>query len=169
MSETRSDDVLVGRVVGVFGLRGDVKVAASVFELQPGVRVKARGSGIERELLVKTVRPAKGHVRVLFEGLSDATAAEALRGMTLHAPAADLPPLPANAYRESELVGMHVTDAVLGPLGSVVGIAHYPGNDMLVIGPKRVLVPMLEAYGVRIDRASRTITTSLPAGFEELL
>jgi len=157
-------------VVGVFGLRGDVKVAASLFEVQPGVRVTARDDkGAERELIVSVVRPAKGHLRVLFEGVADANAAEALRGMTLHAPLSALPALPANAYREAELVGMRVMDARLGELGQVVGIAHYPGSDMLVVGPKRLLVPMLEAYGVRVDRASRTILTALPIGFEELI
>lgn len=162
--------MLVGRVVGVFGLRGDVKVAASVFELQPGVRVTAYdAAGAQRELRVKTVRPATGHLRVLFEGIDDATAAEGLRGMTLHASAAELPPLPANAYREADLVGMHVTDARLGALGEVVGIAHYPGADMLVVGPKRVLIPMLEAYGVEVDKAAKTIRTALPTGFEQLL
>lgn len=162
--------MLVGRVVGVFGLRGDVKVAASVFELQPGVRLSGRDrEGAERELVVRTVRPAKGHLRVLFEGIADATAAEQLRGMTLHASLAALPPLPANAYREAELVGMRVTDARLGELGEVIGIAHYPGSDMLVVGAKRILVPMLEAYGVEVDKATRTIRTTLPPGFEQLL
>jgi len=166
----RDDQVLVGRVVGVFGLRGDVKVAASFLELRPGLTLVARAPGGEpRTLIVERVRPATGHVRVLFEGVSDADQAGALRGMTLHAHVAELPPLPANAYRESELVGMTVSDARLGELGSVVGVARYPGSDMLVIGPKRVLVPMLEAYGVTVDRAKRVITTQLPAGFEDLL
>jgi ribosomal 30S subunit maturation factor RimM len=40
---------------------------------------------------------------------------------------------------------------------------------MLVVGPKRVLIPMLAAYGLRVDRAARTIATKLPDGFEELL
>lgn len=166
----REDDLLVGRVVGVFGLRGDVKVAASFLELQPGLRITGRAvDGSQRALVVRSVRPATGHVRVLFEGIGDANAAQTLRGMTLHARPADMPPLPANAYREAELVGMRVTDGRLGELGEVIGIAQYPGADMLVVGPKRILVPMLEAYSVRVDRAARTITTSLPAGFEELL
>ena len=80
-----------------------------------------------------------------------------------------LPELPANEFLESELVGMEVVDRNLGALGRVNGIAHYPGSDMLIVGTKRVLVPMLVAYGVRIDRKERTIATELPAGFEELL
>ncbi|HME80851.1 MAG TPA: ribosome maturation factor RimM [Candidatus Eremiobacteraceae bacterium] len=166
----RDAQVLVGRVVGVFGLRGDVKVAASFLELRPGLALTGRAPGQDaRTLIIERVRPATGHVRVLFEGVTDADQAQALRGTTLHARAADLPPLPANAYRESELVGMTVTDARLGELGAVVGVARYPGADMLVVGPKRALVPMLEAYGLTVDRVARVITTRLPAGFEDLL
>ncbi len=162
--------MLVGRVVGVFGLRGDVKVAAPFFELQPGLQLMARGlHGAMRSLRVEHVRSARDHVRVRFAGVDDATAAEDLRGMALHVRPEDMPALPANAYRESELVGMQVVDATLGSLGSVAGIAHYPGSDMLIVGEKRVLLPLLEAFGVRIDRAARLIRTSLPAGFEDLL
>jgi ribosomal 30S subunit maturation factor RimM len=64
---------------------------------------------------------------------------------------------------------MKVVDARLGELGDVVGVARYPGADMLVVGTKRVLIPMLEAYDVRVDRAARAVTTTLPPGFEELL
>ncbi len=115
------------------------------------------------------MRPARGHVRVKFEGVDDATAAEALRGAHLRVAESELPPLPPQAYRESELVGMHVVDARLGALGDVVGIAHYPASDMLVVGDERVLIPMLEAYGMQVDRAARTIATALPPGFEDLM
>ena len=64
---------------------------------------------------------------------------------------------------------MIVFDSKLGEIGAVVGIAHYPGSDMLIVGPKRVLLPMLEAYHMRVDRAARQITTTLPDGFTELL
>ena len=139
----RELSVLVGRVVGVFGLRGDVKVAASVLELQAGLRVLARAPGKpERALTVRMVRPAPAHLRVLFDGVDNADAAERLRGMTLHAALADLPPLPANAYREAELVGMRVHDVRLGELGVVPGawvkmIQH--GCPMLIqVGESRI-------------------------------
>ena len=162
--------VLIGRVVGVFGLRGDVKVAASAFSLVAGQRVVARAAGKgDRSLVVRSVRPATGHVRVAFEDVDDANAADELRGAALLVASADLPPLPADAYREAELVGMRVVDEKLGDVGAVVGIAQYPSADMLVVGAKRVLIPMLAAYGLRVDRVTRTITTALPDGFEELL
>ncbi|HZV78534.1 MAG TPA: ribosome maturation factor RimM [Candidatus Binatus sp.] len=170
MSAGGDEFVLVGRVVGSFGLRGDVKVAASAFTLVAGQHAIARIAGRpDRALVVRSVRPATGHVRVSFDGVDDADAAAELRGATLHVAARDMPPLPPDAYRESELVGMRVVDERLGDVGGVVGIAQYPSADMLVVGPKRVLIPMLAAYGLRVDRAARTITTKLPDGFEELL
>jgi 16S rRNA processing protein RimM len=166
----RSGRVGVGRVIGVFGLRGDVKVAASALALVAGLPIVAiDASGARRELRVSLVRPAHGHLRVRFEGIEDATAAQLLRGATLQAQIADLPALPDDAYRESELIGMQVHDASMGAMGDVVGVAHYPGSDMLIVGPKRTLVPLLKAYGVVIDRASETINITLPPGFEEIL
>jgi len=76
--------------------------------------------------------------------------------------------LPPNTYRDEDLIGMRVTDARLGDLGQVNAIAHYPHADMLVVGERSLLVPMLAAYGVAVDAASRAISTSLPLGFEDL-
>jgi len=47
-------------------------------------------------------------------------------------------------------------------------VLHYPHADMLVVGERELLVPMLAAYGVKVDVATATILTSLPEGFEEL-
>ncbi|HXW76551.1 MAG TPA: hypothetical protein VEJ20_04000, partial [Candidatus Eremiobacteraceae bacterium] len=59
-------------------------------------------------------------------------------------------------------------DGRMGSLGTVRDVLHYPHADMLVVGERGRLVPMLRAYGVRIDRAAATIETALPEGFEEL-
>lgn len=100
--------------------------------------------------------------------MEDANAAEALRGAVLWANRADLPPVPAGTYRDEDLVGMRVVDARLGEIGTVRDILHYPHADMLVVGDREMLVPMLAAYGATIDEAAKTITTQLPDGFEDL-
>jgi 16S rRNA processing protein RimM len=169
LSESGSDDVIVGRVIGVFGLRGDVKVEVAAFDLTPGLGLVVEGPTFDaRRLTIAQVREGPGHLRVRFEGIEDATSAEKLRGAQVRAPRADLPALPVDAYLEKDLIGMEVVDAKLGALGKVSAIASYPGSDMLVVGPKSLLVPMLKAYGMRIDPETRTITTTLPPGFEEL-
>ncbi|HYK53749.1 MAG TPA: hypothetical protein VEV38_09495, partial [Candidatus Eremiobacteraceae bacterium] len=94
---------VIGRIAGTFGLRGEVKVATSdPSDFRPGLRLRATGDrrSIEtrqdsagRELIVSTIRPHQDRLLVHFEGVDDATAAEALRGCELSALISDLPEL----------------------------------------------------------------------------
>ncbi|MDQ6824239.1 MAG: ribosome maturation factor RimM, partial [Candidatus Eremiobacteraeota bacterium] len=71
-------------------------------------------------------------------------------------------------YRDADLLDMQVRDAIIGELGTVRAVQHYPSCDMLVVGDKPWLIPLLAAYEVRVDQAAREIHVRLPAGFEEL-
>jgi 16S rRNA processing protein RimM len=165
-----SDAALVslGRIAGAFGLRGEVKVQASdPTEFTAGLRLVARTpAGLEREMIVEAVRIHKGDALLRFRDVPDATAADALAGVVVFAHRADLAPLPADTYRDADLIGLTVVDARLGELGAVESVRHYPGSDMLVVGS--ALIPMLRAFDVRIDVAAKRVDVTLPAGFEDL-
>ncbi|HEY7982034.1 MAG TPA: ribosome maturation factor RimM [Candidatus Eremiobacteraceae bacterium] len=160
--------VSLGRIAGAFGLRGDVKVQASdPAEFAAGLRLVARmPSGVEREMIVEAVRIHKGDALLRFRDVADATAADALAGVVVFAHRTDLAPLPADTYRDADLIGLTVFDARLGDLGVVESVRHYPGSDMLVVGS--ALVPMLRAFDVRIDLVAKRVDVTLPAGFEDL-
>ncbi len=160
----------MGRIAGAFGLRGEVKVVANdPSDVRAGLTVVALlPDGSQRELTIRTVREQKRRLLVRFAGIDGADQAAALRGSTVLALVADLPPLPAGTYRDEDLIGMRVVDARLGPLGVVTAVAHYPHADMLVVGERSLLIPMLVAYSMKVDEPARTISTSLPDGFEDL-
>ena len=164
------DDSLIslGRIAGAFGLRGDVKVQTSdPAEFVAGLRLVARTpSGVESEIVVESVKIHKGDALLGFRDIRDANGADALRGVVLLARRRDLPPLPPDSYRDGDLIGLRVFDARLGDLGTVESVRHYPGADMLVVGPK--FIPLVKAFGVRIDLAGRRVDVSLPDGFEDL-
>lgn len=167
---TADDLVAIARIVGAFGLRGEVKIASGDPDvLQPGLAVCVRRRDKPDFLATITAaRHHKGKVLAMLSGVDDATAAAALRGAELLTSAERLPELPSQTYREAELVGMHVVDEALGDLGAVQAVRHYPHCDMLVVGAKPLLVPMLHAYGVQVDAKTRRISTRLPTGFDEL-
>jgi len=160
--------VSLGRIAGAFGLRGEVKVQTSdPTDFIAGLHLVARTpGGIERELIVEAARIHKSDALLRFPDVRDATAADALRGVVVLARRAELSPLPAGTYRDSDLIGLTVVDSRLGELGLVESVRHYPGADMLVVGS--ALIPMLVAFGVRIDLANKRIDVTLPAGFEDL-
>ncbi len=164
------DDVVVGRILGAFGLRGEVKLAAAdPSAFRAGLRIGLRDeSGSGSTSVVDSIRPHKNYLVVRLRGLDDPSAARALSGATVTIARRDLPELPPHAYRRGELVGLQVVDGQRGALGPVVEIRRYPSCDMLVVGAAQLLVPMLHAYRVEVDVDAGEIRVDLPPGFEEL-
>lgn len=165
------DDVVVGRIRGVFGFRGEVKLsAADPNALTTGLAIRLLAEdGAELHSVLEAIRPHQRGFVVRLSGVTDAEAARRLSGATILATRADLPKLALNQYRDADLRGMRVVDTRLGDLGVVLQIRRYPACDMLVVGEKEILIPMLRAFGMDVDAATRTIRVSLPDGFEELI
>jgi 16S rRNA processing protein RimM len=173
-------EVVVGRIVGTFGTRGEVKIAAADTDIfRPGTRLRLHCdsdataphpalSAEARCAVIESARLHKNFVVARLQGINDANEASALRGVALSVPRDALPPLEGATFREIDLIGMEVIDKRLGTLGAVLEVLPYPACHMLVVGSARTLVPMLSAYGMTVDTQAREIHTALPEGFEEL-
>jgi 16S rRNA processing protein RimM len=160
-------EVNAGRIVGVFGLRGELKLDASRIgtdALVAGLMVRARlADGSLRELRVRSVRIHKNRPLVAFDGFDDATQGEVLTGATIMLERADVA-LTDGEYLDSDLVGCELHDAQLGAVGSVVAVEHYPSQDMLIVGAGRALVPLVGAFVKNIDVSAKRIDVELPPG-----
>jgi 16S rRNA processing protein RimM len=167
MVTTPPSEASAGRIVGVFGLRGECKIDATRIgadSIRPGLVVRARlPDGNERELRVRTMRLHKGRPLATFDGFDDATAAEALTGATLVLARADVK-LHAGEHLDVDLVGCMLVDGAGRDAGRVVAVEHYPAQDMLVVGDQRALVPMVAAFVKRIDTAAKRIDVEIPPG-----
>ncbi|MGD0473737.1 MAG: ribosome maturation factor RimM [Candidatus Velthaea sp.] len=156
-----------GRIVGVFGLRGECKIDATrvgADTLGRGCAVRARlADGSQRELRVRATRLHKGRPLAAFEGVEDANAAETLVGATLGLDRADVV-LSSGEYLDADLVGCRLVDDGGTAVGEVVAVEHYPAQDMLVVGTARALVPLVAAFVRSIDVARKCIVVNLPSG-----
>lgn len=154
-------------MAGVFGLRGELKIDASRIgddALEAGLTLRATlRDGSSRVLRVRALRRHKGRPLVTFEGVDDATAAEALVGATLGVDRGDVE-LGAGEYFDDDLVGCTLVDRAGQVLGEVVAVEHYPAQDFLLIGPRRVMVPLVKAFVRSVDVRSRRIEAELPPG-----
>jgi 16S rRNA processing protein RimM len=154
-------------VAGVFGLRGELKVAASRIgedALAEGTEVRAAlRDGSTRALRVRSLRMHQGRPLIAFEGIDDATAAEPLVGAELAIDRASVR-LARDEYFDEDLVGCALVDADGAVLGDVVGVEHYPAQDVLLVGARRALVPLVRAFIKRVDVRAKRITVDLPAG-----
>jgi 16S rRNA processing protein RimM len=154
-------------VAGVFGLHGELKVAASRIgddALAAGLDVRARlPDGTSRALRIRSLRRHQGRPLVAFDGVDDANAAQALVGATLTIDRAAVR-LARGEYFDDDLVGCVLVDPGGAVLGRVVAVEHYPAQDVLLVGNRRALVPLVRAFVKHIDVGAKRIAVELPPG-----
>jgi len=159
-------------VVGVFGLRGELKIAASRIgedALAPGLSLRATlADGSSRTLRVRAMRLHKGRPLLAFEGVEDANAAEALVGATLAVDRGAVS-LDEGEYFDDDLVGCRLVDSDGAALADVLAVEHYPAQDVLIVEPrgargKRAMIPLVRAFVTAVDVRAKRIGVELPAG-----
>ena len=112
----------IGRVVKAHGLRGEVAVHLMTDvpdRFAPGAAMVVGGS----PTTVVSSRPHQSRMLVTFEGISDRTAAEALRGKIIQAEPIDV--ADSETYFVHELVGATVEHEGVA-LGEVVAVIELP-------------------------------------------
>lgn len=165
-------EVLVGRIGKPHGIRGDVTVDVRTDEPErrfaPGsvLRVEPpRGSHTPHRTL--TVASSKWHQSTLlvgFEEIADRNAAEAARGILLHADLpADASPDDPDEYYDHQLVGLAAYDVGGAVLGEVTGLVHGGAQDLLVIRTpdrREALVPFVKALVPEVDVAGGRVVVA---------
>lgn len=164
---TTSKPSNAGTIAGLFGVRGECKLDASRVggdSLAIGMAVLATlRDGTTRELQVRSLRLHKGRPLVAFAGFDDATAAQALLGARLALDVADIT-LGEGEYLDADLIGCMLIDERQQSLGVVVDVAHHAAQDLLVVGERRALVPLVRAFVRSVDIVTKRINVTLPAG-----
>lgn len=154
--DRRDRRVLVGRVVGLHGVRGGVKVESfteprgRIFDYQPWI---VRQLGVER---VARGRPLVREHRIaaMIDGIEDRDAAAALLGAEICVRRAQLPAPAPGEYYWTDLEGLAVVNLEGVPLGTVESLFATGANDVMVVrqGERERLVPFVRGSHVhRVD------------------
>lgn len=151
---TQGKMILVGRVLGAFGVRGEVKIesftqpARALLRYQPWTVRDAHG----RERIVEGVsgrETAKGVV-ARFPDVDERDGAEAMRGLELWAPRSALPPPAPGEYYWVDLEGLRVVTVEGVELGRVSHLFDTGANDVLVVqGERERMLPFIEPDVIR--------------------
>ncbi|MFT3877724.1 MAG: ribosome maturation factor RimM [Propioniciclava sp.] len=127
-------EVLVGTVGRAHGLRGEVHVHVRTDEPE---RRFAEGATLlidGRPCAVAALRWQAGTLLLRFDGVTDRTGAEALRGQELWARVpADEAPGEDGEFYDRQLVGLRVMDAAGAEAGTIGEVLHLPAQDVLVV------------------------------------
>ena len=147
----KADTIELGKVVGVWGVKGWLKVFSytrnredigqyAEWLLMP---VNARPLSSDcQSYAVKNCRVQGQSVVAQLEGVDDRDAAQALIGQKVFITTKQLPALPAGEYYWFELIGLDVVNAEGEALGVVTNMMETGANDVFVI--KQEVEPELE-------------------------
>ena len=157
--------ILLGRVSGALGLRGEVKLESwteprpAIFGYQPWTLRDARGQ--ERQVEGVRGHEQGKHLVAKFPGVDDRTAAEALRGLEIHVPREALPPPKPGEFYWADLEGLRVVTVDGVDLGNVSHLFATGANDVLVArdSERERMIPFVRPQFITgIDLDARTIT-----------
>jgi len=151
--------VALAAVAGAHGIKGELRLklfSDSVESLARHSRLYVGG----RELALKDVKDGGKTAIARFEGISDRSGAEALRGSLVEVDRNELPPLEEGEYYYADLIGLPCVDEAGQALGTVVAVENFGAGDLLEVEraedgrsliPFRSPVARLEAGRIILD------------------
>lgn len=143
MSDGGERRIALAAIAGAHGVKGEVRLKLFGDSLESLSRHETLFvGGAERRLL--SVGAAGKAAVARFEGISDRSGAEALRGSLVEVDRSALPPLEDGEYYHADLVGLAAVDHDGGPIGIVVAVENYGAGDLLEIeteAGKSALIP----------------------------
>jgi len=130
------DLILVARVAGAFGVRGEVRLTA--FTGDPlalrdyGDLLRADGSP---GLTLVAARAVKGGIIACTPQITTPEQADALRGLELFVPRAALPEPDEDEFYLADLIGLAARDPQGVPVGKIKAVQNFGAGDLLEIDP----------------------------------
>jgi 16S rRNA processing protein RimM len=163
--------ILVGRIAGAFGVKGEVRVTAYTADPKAllGYRDLVRQDG-STGLTLLSGRVQKGDVIGRAREIATKEEADALRGLLLHVPREALPEPEEDEFYLTDLIGLSVVTPTGETLGKVKAVQDFGAGDILEIDPGRGAtwyLPFTREAVPEVDIAGGKIIAVRPAGTSE--
>jgi len=129
--------LLVGRVAGAFGVRGEIRINAFTDDPAALVRYRdLRGADGAPALTLTAGRPHKGGLVARAEQVATREDAEALRGLELYLPREALPAPDEDEFYFADLIGLAAVSPDGEALGRIKSVQNFGAGDLLEIAPE---------------------------------
>ena len=160
--------IRVARIGAAHGVRGEVRLwsftedPAAVADYGP-----LETEDGSRRFEIESLRAAKDHFVARLSGVTDRTAAEALRNIDLFVPRDRLPEIgDDDTFYYADLVGLDAVTPDGAALGTVTAIHNFGAGDIVEIAPAAggasLLLAFTEATVPEVDIAGKRLVVVLP-------
>lgn len=164
--------LLLGRVLGAFGIRGEAKLESwtqprsAIFRYQPWIVRDPQGR--ERELSGVLGRESGKFLIATWPDVSDRDVIEAMRGTEIYVLRSALPPASPGEYYWVDLEGLRVVTVDGVALGTVSHVFSTGANDVLVArdDERERMIPFVQPqYVTSVDFDAGVITVDWDPDF----
>jgi len=166
---TPRDSVLVGVIVGVHGIKGEVKLKSFTSDPLNVGRYGPLQSSSGKQLEISKLKAAKDDFIASFKNVNDRNEAETLRGVELFVAREKLPKLKTHEAYAHDLMGLDVVLENGSKLGKLVAMPNYGAGDLLEVAidgkAETVLIPFTSAFVPQEDFSTGRIVVNLPDGY----
>lgn len=151
----------IGRIVGVHGVRGEVKM--EIYSQHPERIPSLRRVYFDDDPSPVRLRAARlhgGQALLAFEGITDRDAAERLRGRVVRIAGSQAKPLAEGEFYHYQLIGLRVYLEDGTPLGELTEIIEAGEADVYVVRDaegREHLFPALREVVLEIDPAANRV------------
>ncbi|HFS67596.1 MAG TPA: 16S rRNA processing protein RimM [Flavobacteriia bacterium] len=121
---------------------------------------------IEESLLQKG-----NQLRVRFEGFTNEADAESVLKKEVYLPLTMLPKLEGNKFYYHEVIGFDLIDENFGLVGKIKSINDSTAQELFIVNNdagKEILIPLIDAFLVKVDRDNRQVIVNTPNGLIEM-
>jgi len=170
----KEDCFYLGKIVSRHGFKGDLLAKLDSDDPQQYENMESVFVSLGSNLIPFFINQARLHksdlLRISFDGVSSEEDSDRLIGAELYLPLAALPPLTGNQFYYHEVIGFTLIDAVHGDVGIVKAVNDQAAQALFEAekDDKSLLIPISDAFIVRVDRQNRQIHIKTPEGLIDL-
>ncbi len=162
-----SEQVCMGVIVGVHGVRGVVRLKSFAERPEDILAYGPLRDEGGRSYRLTGQGQAKGVILARIDGVSDRNAAEALKGTMLYVARDALPEVEENEFYHADLIGLRVELLDGAELGTVLAVHDFGAGDLIDVrlsgSGQTVLLPFNEQSVPVVDlKAGRLVVDPMP-------
>jgi 16S rRNA processing protein RimM len=170
----KEDCFYLGKIAKKFSFKGEVLLYLDTDEPELYEDMESVFVEFNKDLIPFFIENSNLHkndfLRVKFEDVDSEEEADKMIGCEIYLPLNMLPQLEGNKFYFHEVIGFEIEDKRLGVFGKIVSINDSSAQPLfeVVNGSVEILVPMIDQFLVKIDRANKKVIMDLPEGLIEM-
>ncbi|MGE4596476.1 MAG: ribosome maturation factor RimM [Methylophilaceae bacterium] len=166
----REDYVVMGKVVGSFGINGWLKIKSFSEKIEALGKYEnwyfSQDEKIWSEKKIEQFKINLNKISVKIYGINDRTAADGCKGYLIGIPRQSLPKLANNEFYWNDLIGFEVVTLSNVLLGKLETFIETGANDVMVVeGDKQRLLPYTPSVVKKVDVKQQQIIVDWDENF----